>query len=113
MSMLLDQALVEDVARYCPEQFLNYHKCLSGGDVTKCFEEQEKLSTCVKTSVPTFIKILKDCDKHLKAYENCLRANQNSRSECFDKLQEMRKCSANAIDIAKAEEKAKEGKASK
>lgn len=91
------------MAKYCPTQFLDYHKCLGQGDASKCLEQQENLSTCVKTKVPSFIKILKDCEKPMKAYEECVTNNPQMRSKCFDLLQEMRQCSANSIG-AKAKE---------
>uniref|UniRef100_A0A060TB15 ARAD1D24398p n=1 Tax=Blastobotrys adeninivorans TaxID=409370 RepID=A0A060TB15_BLAAD len=98
MSLLLDQALVEDVAKYCPAQFLEYHKCLGGGDASKCLEQQDKLAKCVKTDVPSFVKILNECGDKLKAYENCIRDNMSMRSKCFDLLQEVRQCSAKSIN---------------
>ncbi|CAN6596284.1 hypothetical protein TRVA0_001S02542 [Trichomonascus vanleenenianus] len=103
MSLLLDQALVEDVAQHCPAQFLSYHKCLGGGDASKCLEEQDALATCVKTQVPSFIKILKDCSDVMKKYEDCVRENVNHRSKCFDILQEVRKCSAQSINAKERE----------
>lgn len=103
MSMLLDQALVEDVAKYCPAEFLSYHQCLGKGDASKCVKEQNTLSTCVKTQVPSFVKILNDCGDVMKAYENCIRENINVRSKCFDQLQAVRKCSATSINAKESE----------
>lgn len=99
MSLLLDQALVEDVAKYCPAQFLDYHKCLLGGDASQCLEPQQKLAACVKTEVPSFVKILADCGDKMKAYEDCVRQNPDVRTKCFDLLQEMRQCSAQTLKL--------------
>jgi hypothetical protein len=87
------------VARYCPAQFLEYHKCLGAGDASKCFDEQKKLGECVKKDVPSFVKILKDCSDKMQKYEACVRANPDFRSKCFDLLQDMRKCSSESLGI--------------
>ncbi|ODQ66051.1 hypothetical protein NADFUDRAFT_51323 [Nadsonia fulvescens var. elongata DSM 6958] len=105
MSMLLDQTLVEDVARYCPEKFLDYHRCMAAGDSAKCLNEQVALTECVKTQVPSFVKIVQDCGDKLKAYENCLRENIKDRSVCAPQLKSMRECSEKAISLAKDEKK--------
>ncbi|CDO57569.1 similar to Saccharomyces cerevisiae YDR031W MIC14 Mitochondrial intermembrane space protein of unknown function [Geotrichum candidum] len=98
MSMLLDQALVEDVARYCPAQFLEYHQCLGEGDASRCLKQQEALSSCVQTKVPSFVKILSECQSVMKVYENCIKDNSKIRSKCFEELKAVRNCSANAIN---------------
>ncbi|VVT56200.1 uncharacterized protein SAPINGB_P004890 [Magnusiomyces paraingens] len=103
MSMLLDQALVEDVARFCPNYFLAYHQCLAKGDASKCLKEQEQLSSCVRTEVPSFVKILSECAHHMKEYENCIKENTNIRTKCFDQLQAVRQCSAKSINAKESE----------
>lgn len=102
------------VARYCPAQFLQYHKCLGEGDATRCSKEQEALSSCVQTKyvsfallahliltlhrVPSFIKILSECQTVMKNYENCIKENIKIRSKCFEELRAVRECSAKAIN---------------
>lgn len=94
MALLLDQQLVGEVAEYCPREFLKYYQCLGQGDAEACFGEQKKLSTCVKKSSPTFIKILERCQPLMAAYEDCIRQNPDYRTKCFDRLKEMRACTS-------------------
>lgn len=65
----------------------------------KCIPVQASLSKCIKTKVPSFQKVQTDCLNHMKAYENCLRANQdnNPTAKCFDDLQSLRKCAGLAV----------------
>lgn len=97
MSLLLDQRLVGEVAEYCPAQFMNYYTCLSKGDVSLCFDEQRALSSCVKTSAPSFIKIIANCQSQMDAYESCIKANPEFKTQCFDKLTEMRECTSRVL----------------
>lgn len=80
------------MAEYCPAQFMNYYTCLSKGDVTQCFEEQKALASCAKTTAPSFVKIITNCKPQMDAYESCIRANPEFKTQCFDKLTEMREC---------------------
>lgn len=48
--------------------------------------------------VPSFIKILDECQSVMKEYENCIKNNTKIRSKCFEELKAVRNCSANAIN---------------
>ncbi|ODV58844.1 Mix14p ASCRUDRAFT_16845, partial [Ascoidea rubescens DSM 1968] len=76
MSGVLDQILLEDIARNCPQEFLDYHKCVSqnhkNGNASACVENQRKLTYCIKNNVPAFKKIQENCLGRLKDYEGCL-----------------------------------------
>ena len=49
-SGLLDQILLEDIARHCPQQFLAFHQCMSkpSPDANLCGLEQYNLAGCIK-----------------------------------------------------------------
>lgn len=94
-SGLLDQILLEDIARYCPEQFLGFHKCMSNPQ-RDCNQEQFQLAGCIKTQVPAFQKIQGICAGKLQAYEACLKTNKNAKS-CQGDLDELRLCAFSSL----------------
>ncbi|ODV96309.1 hypothetical protein PACTADRAFT_49669 [Pachysolen tannophilus NRRL Y-2460] len=101
MSAVLDQILLDDIAKYCPQQFLNYHKCMTSPtpESNFCLNEQQSLSTCIKTGVPSFQKIQETCATHMKDLENCYRTNQGKdKSVCQEKLINMRKCASGVVN---------------
>ncbi|ODV79134.1 uncharacterized protein CANTADRAFT_52186 [Suhomyces tanzawaensis NRRL Y-17324] len=89
----LDQALMEDIARHCPQQFLAFHKCMSNGG-TGCDKEQFELAGCIKQQVPSFQKIQGECAAKLKEYESCLKGTE----DCSSQLLELRKCATGTIE---------------
>ena len=95
-SGVLDQILLEDIARYCPEPFLGFHKCMS--DPKKdCNQEQFILASCIKTQVPSMQKIQGVCAGKLQAYEACLKTNNAKPSKCQGDLDELRACAFSSI----------------
>ncbi|OEJ90870.1 Mitochondrial intermembrane space cysteine motif-containing protein MIX14 [Hanseniaspora osmophila] len=103
---VLDQIIMEDVSFNCPQQFMAYHKCISENheDPSKCAFRQQDLSNCIKTSVPSVMKIMKTCGPIMQKYETCLRDNMESRTineNCIGLLNEMRQCAMNQIDVSK------------
>lgn len=98
MSGSLDQMMVEDIARNCPEQFHAFHKCMSKPpSEADCLLEQENLSRCVKTKVPLFQKIQNTCAGKLQGYEACLRLNGGDPKKCQSDLDTLRAC---ALSVA-------------
>ncbi|KAK6465498.1 hypothetical protein DFJ63DRAFT_23674 [Scheffersomyces coipomensis] len=93
-SGLLDQILLEDIARYCPHQFLSFHNCLSKPDPDPdfCQSQQVELSKCIKRSVPSFQKIQNECRGKLQAYEACLKINNSKTEKCSQDLSDLRDC---------------------
>lgn len=53
--------------------------------------------------VPSFVKILHNCEQQMKSYENCIRENTNVRSKCFEQLKAVRECSAKTINAKESE----------
>lgn len=94
-SSVLDQILLEDIARYCPQQFLAFHLCMSTDK--DCNHEQFQLAGCIKRSVPSFQKIHTVCAGKLQGYEACLRINNSNVSKCQQDLQELRDCAFTSI----------------
>jgi hypothetical protein len=94
-SSVLDQILLEDIARYCPQQFLAFHQCMSTDE--NCDHQQFQLAGCIKKSVPTFQTIHTICAGKLQAYEACLKMNGNNMEKCKDDLQLLRECALKSI----------------
>lgn len=95
MSSLLDQVLLEDIAKFCPTSFLRFHQCMSTDK--DCGQEQAELARCIKSKVPSFEKIHQNCDGLLKDYESCLVKSESDTSKCKDDLEALRNCSFNAV----------------
>lgn len=100
---LLDQILLEDIAKSCPVEFLAFHKCMSRPepDQEYCNKEQSQLQTCIKTGVPSFQRIQGVCASHLKTYETCLRNNNSDTTKCKVPLDSLRLCAFGTLDNAK------------
>lgn len=97
-SSTLDQIMIEDIARYCPLQFLAFHQCMGKPpSEADCAAEQLNLSRCIKNSVPVFQKIHGGCAGKLQAYELCLRMNGSSQTKCQQDLAELRECALGAV----------------
>ncbi|CEP61192.1 Mix14p LALA0_S02e08790g [Lachancea lanzarotensis] len=97
MSNALDQFIMEDVARNCPQQFMEYHKCVSKNreDPTLCAYRQRDLSMCIRQKVPSVQKVMSHCGSLMAQYETCLRENMDSRTineNCIPLLNKMRQC---------------------
>lgn len=99
-SGLLDQILLEDIARHCPQQFLAFHQCMSNPstDPNQCGLQQYNLAGCIKTNVPAFQKIQGVCSGKLQAYEACLKMNNSDEKRCSDDLQSLRDCAFGTLD---------------
>lgn len=92
MSNILDQLLMEDIARYCPTAFVSYHNCISSNrsDPTVCNKQQFELSQCIKSEVPSLKQILTECDSKLKNYSECMMKGKGKGCEL--ELKEIREC---------------------
>ncbi|KAI5949105.1 hypothetical protein KGF57_004935 [Candida theae] len=97
---LLDQILLEDIARCCPHQFLAFHQCMSlpQPDPEHCLKQQVELTQCIRTSVPSFQKIQGECSGKLQAYEACLKMNKSQTSKCTHELEDLRNCAFGSIN---------------
>lgn len=97
MSNALDQLMLEDIARHCPQQFLAFHQCMSKPPTeADCVLEQKNLSRCIKTSVPVFQKIHGICAGKLQVYEACLKTNGKA-ARCEQDLKALRDCALGAV----------------
>lgn len=97
MSGLLDQILMEDIARNCPQQFLAFHKCMGNPQGSNCGQEQVDLASCIKSQVPAFQKIQGECAGMLQAYEACLKNAGGNTKRCQGDLQSLRKCALSSV----------------
>ncbi|SCU78583.1 LANO_0A03378g1_1 [Lachancea nothofagi CBS 11611] len=102
MSNALDQFIMEDVAKNCPQQFIEYHKCVSKNreDPSQCAFRQKDLSVCIKQNVPSVQKVMSHCGSLMAKYESCLRENMESRTineKCVPLLLEMRECAEKQV----------------
>lgn len=96
---MLDQIMMEDIARHCPAQFLAFHQCMSKPpSEADCVSEQVALSVCIKSSVPVFQKIHGQCADKLQGYEACLRQNNSLQAKCSNELQDLRACATGAVE---------------
>ncbi|RLV95249.1 Mitochondrial intermembrane space cysteine motif-containing protein MIX14 [Spathaspora sp. JA1] len=91
---LLDQILLEDIARNCPHEFLAFHQCMTlpEPDPEQCSQQQQQLAKCIRTAVPSFQKIQGECAGKLQVYETCLRINNSNTKACSSELQSLRNC---------------------
>ncbi|CAR22116.1 Mix14p [Lachancea thermotolerans CBS 6340] len=102
MSNALDQFIMEDVAKNCPQQFVEYHKCISKNkdDPGQCAFRQRDLSVCIKQKVPSVQKVMAKCGQLMQKYETCVRDNMETRTineNCLGLLQEMRTCAEKQV----------------
>ncbi|KAI3403609.1 hypothetical protein KGF56_003654, partial [Candida oxycetoniae] len=93
------QILLEDIARYCPQQFLSFHQCMAlpQPDPEHCLNQQIELTKCIKTVVPSFQKIQATCSGKLQAYEACLRMYKSDTRRCTNELEGLRSCAFGSI----------------
>ncbi|AET39911.1 Mix14p Ecym_5133 [Eremothecium cymbalariae DBVPG len=99
---LLDQFVMEDVAKHCPKEFMLYHKCISTNheDPSQCGFRERDLTKCIRSRVPSVKDIMKECGDKMKNYEQCVRDNMESRTineNCLDLLKEMRLCAEGQV----------------
>lgn len=102
-SRVLDEFIIQEVARSCPEPFLNYHKCIddpSIQDKSQCSKYQTELQKCIKTKVTVYHDIEKNCAKTISSFQDCLTKDTegNASSKCYNQLKELRDCAMNVID---------------
>lgn len=94
----LDQFIMEDVARYCPREFVAYHKCISANrdDLQQCSFRQKDLSSCIKDKVPSVKRVMDNCGELMQNYQKCVKDNMESRSvnNCVPLLEQMRSCAS-------------------
>lgn len=100
MSQILDQLLLEDIAAGCPQQLLQFQRCmqLASGDISQCWDQQRVLAGCLKTNVPLMQRIRAECAAYLRQYEDCLRANMDKVVVCEPVLQDLRACAVNHVE---------------
>lgn len=94
----LDQFIMEDVARYCPREFVEYHKCVSSNrdDLQQCSFRQKDLARCIQGKVPSVKRVMEKCGSLMQNYEKCLRDNIDTRTvnNCVPLLEQMRSCAS-------------------
>lgn len=97
-SGLLDQLLIEDIARNCPQEYLAFHQCMgrSTPDENNCALQQYNLAGCIKKLVPAFQRIQSICAGKLQAYEACLRTS-GSKKKCEFELKDLRDCASGSL----------------
>lgn len=103
MSNFLDQLIMEDVAAHCPQQFMEYHKCISQNhdDPSQCQFRQKDLSKCIKDNVPSVRRVMEKCADHMKMYESCIRDNMETRTineNCLKYMKGLRECAENQME---------------
>lgn len=98
-SNALDQLLLEDIARNCPQQFLAFHQCMTkpDPDPENCAVPQFHLAGCIKKEVPAFQRIQGQCAGKLQAYEACLKGNKNDPKRCQGDLKILRQCASSSF----------------
>lgn len=102
-SRVLDEFIIQEVARTCPESFLGYHTCMedpSVQDKAQCSQHQLALQKCIKTKVTVYKQIEKSCSSAINRYQDCLvkDTDGNSSSKCFPQLKDLRECAMGVID---------------
>lgn len=97
---VLDQILLEDILRWCPAQFLEFHKCMLKPD-TNCDLQQMALAKCIKSEVPLMQRIQLVCAGKLQAYDACLRMHNSRVDSCKHELAQLRECAFGEVDPSK------------
>ncbi|KAG0689313.1 hypothetical protein C6P40_005208 [Pichia californica] len=102
-SRVLDDYIIQEVARQCPEPFLGFHRCMDDPSITdksKCANFQHDLQKCVKTQVTVYHRIESKCSKIIDKYQNCLLKDTdgNTTSKCYTELKDLRECAMSVID---------------
>lgn len=80
---------------------MNFHKCVSENhdNPKNCVPKQIELSNCIKEEIPSFQKILTKCGQILSDYDNCLRTNTKDQNKCLEKLENVRNCASECINL--------------
>ncbi|AMD20982.1 HEL299Wp [Eremothecium sinecaudum] len=99
----LDQFVMQDVAKHCPKQFMEMHKCIAQNrdDPSQCNFRQKDLATCIKQKVPSVQAIMSNCGDKMNDYQQCITDNMESRTineNCLGYLEEMRKCASKWVE---------------
>jgi hypothetical protein len=102
-SRVLDEFIIQEVARTCPESFVGFHRCLddpSVKDKSECGKHQAALQKCIKTKVTVYRHIENSCSDNIIKYQDCLMKDTegNSSSKCYTQLKDLRECAMNVID---------------
>lgn len=102
-SRVLDEFIIQEVARTCPESFLAFHKCMEDPairDKNQCDKHQLDLQRCIKNEVTVYQRIEKNCADVIMKYQDCLLKDTegNSSSKCYTQLTDLRSCAMNIID---------------
>ncbi|KAH3664253.1 hypothetical protein OGAPHI_004605 [Ogataea philodendri] len=99
---VLDDIILQDVAKSCGAQFRNYHECILApdGDAKKCLPLQDELQNCVKNDVPSFQRIQKNCATKIAEFESCLK--KGSSISCSDQLKALRSCALQQVESSKS-----------
>ncbi|CAI4057925.1 Mix14p SKDI_04G2620 [Saccharomyces kudriavzevii IFO 1802] len=103
MSDILDEIIIEDVVANCPQEFLQYHKCIRDNEENpaKCQDGRLTLSKCIKEKVPSVRSIMRQCSEPMKKYERCIRDNMDSKTiaeNCLGFLQDLRNCAESQVE---------------
>lgn len=109
-SRVLDEFIIQEVARTCPESFIAFHKCMDDPairDKANCDKHQLDLQACIKNEVTVYHKIEKNCSNAILKYQDCLMKDTegNSSSKCYEPLKDLRSCAMNVIDSAQRDSK--------
>lgn len=99
---VLDEYIIQEVARTCPESFLGYHRCMEDPSITdksKCSKFQRDLQDCVKNQVTVYHTIETNCSDVIQKYQNCIMKDTegNSSSKCYSELKNLRECAMGVI----------------
>lgn len=101
-SRVLDEFIIQEVARTCPEPFLGFHKCMEDPAITDksaCATYQRSLQQCIKTQVTVYRHIENTCADKIHNYQDCIMKDNesNSSSKCYLQLKELRECAMGVI----------------
>lgn len=101
-SRVLDEFIIKEVAKTCPESFLGFHKCMDDPTVTdksECSKYQKDLQECIKTKVNVYHNIEAKCASVIHNYQDCLALDNegNSSSKCYSQLTDLRACALAVI----------------
>lgn len=101
-SRVLDEFIIQEVARTCPEPFLNFHKCMEDPTITDksaCASHQMELQKCIKNEVTVYRHIEERCNEAISKYQDCLMKDTegNSSSKCYNELVTLRECAMGVI----------------
>ncbi|GCB65033.1 hypothetical protein scyTo_0014844 [Scyliorhinus torazame] len=104
------QAAFEITTRYCSKEMEAYGQCVGSNPSswqTDCHQLKTRVAQCT-SSHPVIQKVRAECAEPFLAFEQCLKQNQTSVTNCTDHVNEFLAC-ADKVKVATLGEAVQQG----